>query len=97
MPPSCYEDGRHERDGDEEEENVAGGEVEQQEVDGRPHGAARQRHVDDERVAAHADADDETERDRHHHLVEDVVEAQLVVEVDVDGGRPRRGVDDASV
>ena len=79
----------HERHGDDEEENITGGEVEQQQVDGGPHGAARQRDVDDERVAANADADDESERHRDDHLVEDVVEPQLAVQVHPDVRRHR--------
>ena len=77
---------RHERDGDHEEDDVADGQIQQQQVDGRPHGATRCRDVDDQRVAEHSDPDDESERYRDDDLVQDVVKPQRVVQVLVDVG-----------
>ena len=70
---------RDERHGHDEEQKIAGGQIQQQQIDGGPHRAARQRHVDDEGVADHADSDDQSKHHRHDHLVQDDVKQQLVL------------------
>ena len=78
-----------ERYGDDEEDDVADGEIQQQQVDGRSHRATRQSDVDDQRVADQSDADDQTERHRDDDLgqdvvkqLQDVVKQQLAFQVD---------------
>jgi len=52
---------RHERHADQHEDDVGHGEVEQQQVHGRPHLVAGQRHADDQHVAEQTDHDDDAE------------------------------------
>ena len=75
---------RHERHGDNQEEDVTNGEIQQQQVDGRPHCATCQCDVDNQRVADRSDADDQSKHHRNDDLVQDVVKQQLVAQVNVD-------------
>jgi len=63
----------NEWDRDDEEEDVTECEIQQQQIDGRLHGVARQRDVDDQRVADDANTDDESEHHWDDDLVQDVV------------------------